>query len=82
MAIPPVCHNPGDNNKFFQKILQLSVDIKEKKYDNVSVDFLSMGMSGDYADAIAWGSTMIRLGTAIFGPRDYDKNVTSDATLM
>lgn len=82
MAIPPVCHNPGDNNKFFQKILQLSVDIKEKKYDNVSMDFLSMGMSGDYADAIAWGSTMIRLGTAIFGPRDYDKNVTSDATLM
>lgn len=82
MAIPPVCQNPGDNNKFFQKILQLSVDIKEKKYDNVSMDCLSMGMSGDYTDAIACGSTMIRVGTAIFGPRNYDKNVTSDAISM
>lgn len=73
MAIPPISHNPGDNSKFFQKMLQLSVDISAKKYDNVSVDVLSMGMSGDYVDAVACGSTMIRVGTAIFGPRDYVK---------
>ena len=73
MAIPPVCQNPGDNNKFFEKIYQLSVDIMEKKDDNVCVDVLSMGMSDDYADAIACGSTMIRVGTAIFGARDYAK---------
>ena len=73
MAIPPVCQNPGDNNKFFQKIYQLSVDIRAKKYDNVRVDVLSMGMSDDYADAIRCGSTMIRVGTAIFGARDYAK---------
>ena len=73
MAIPPICENPGDNDKFFLEIHNLSVDITGKKYDNVSMDFLSMGMSGDYADAIACGSTMIRVGTAIFGARDYTK---------
>ena len=71
MAIPPISENPGDNLIFFQKIYHLSVDIKEKKYDNVMVDCLSMGMSDDYADAIRCGSTMIRVGTAIFGPRNY-----------
>ena len=73
MAIPPISQNSGDNRKFFQKMLQLSVDITAKKYDNVSVDCLSMGMSDDYEDAIACGSTMIRVGTAIFGARDYTK---------
>jgi pyridoxal phosphate enzyme (YggS family) len=73
MAIPPVCENPGDNDKFFQEIYNLAVDITAKKYDNVCIDILSMGMSGDYADAIACGSTMIRVGTAIFGARDYGK---------
>ena len=71
MAIPPISENPGDNLIFFQKIYHLSVDIQKKKYDNVKVDCLSMGMSDDYADAIACGSTMIRVGTAIFGPRNY-----------
>ena len=74
MAIPPICQNSGDNDKFFQEIRNLSVDITAKKYDNVSVDILSMGMSGDYREAIAWGSTMIRVGTAIFGARDYHKS--------
>ena len=74
MAIPPICENPGDNDKFFLEIYNLSVDITAKKYDNVSVDILSMGMSGDYADAIRCGSTMIRVGTAIFGARDYTKS--------
>ena len=71
MAIPPICENPGDNNKFFEKMCNLSVDITAKKYDNVSMEILSMGMSDDYADAIAHGSTMIRVGTAIFGARNY-----------
>ncbi len=73
MAIPPVSQNSGDNCKFFKKIYDLSVDITAKKYDNVSVYVLSMGMSDDFADAIACGSTMIRVGTAIFGARDYTK---------
>ena len=54
-------------------MFQLSVDIREKINDNVKVDCLSMGMSDDYMDAIACGSTMIRVGTAIFGARDYSK---------
>ena len=73
MAIPPISQNPGENRKFFQKMLQLSVDITEQKYDNVSMEFMSMGMSDDFVDAIACGSTMIRVGTAIFGQRNYDQ---------
>ena len=71
MAIPPICQNSGENRKFFQEMYNLSVDITAKKYDNVWVDILSMGMSDDFRDAIACGSTMIRVGTAIFGPRNY-----------
>ncbi len=74
MAIPPISYNSGENLKFFQKMFQLSVDIKNKIEDNVMVDCLSMGMSGDYEDAIAAGSTMIRVGTAIFGARNYAKD--------
>ena len=73
MTIPPISKKEGDNRKFFQEILQLSVDISDKKYDNVLVECLSMGMSDDFEDAIACGSTMIRIGTAIFGARDYTK---------
>ncbi len=71
MAIPPICQIPGGNDKFFQEMYNLSVDITAKKSDNVSVDILSMGMSDDYVDAIRCGSTMIRVGTAIFGKRNY-----------
>ena len=71
MAIPPISRNPGDNLKFFLKMRQIYVDIRAKKNDNVPVDCLSMGMSGDFADAVAAGSTMVRIGTAIFGARDY-----------
>ena len=71
MTIPPICQIPGGNNKFFQEIYKLSVDITTKKYDNISVDILSMGMSNDFTDAIAFGSTMVRIGTGIFGPRNY-----------
>ena len=71
MAIPPICQNKTENHKFFQEMFNLSVDITAKKYDNVRVDVLSMGMSGDFEDAIACGATMIRIGTAIFGTRNY-----------
>lgn len=71
MAIPPICQNPGDNDKFFQEICNLGVDITRKKYDNISVNILSMGMSDDFSSAIRCGSTMIRVGTAIFGARNY-----------
>ena len=71
MAIPPISQKDGENLKFFQKMFLLSVDIQNKIDDNVKVDCLSMGMTEDYADAIACGSTMIRVGTAIFGARNY-----------
>ena len=76
MTIPPISHKSGDNLKFFQKMCNLSVDIMTKKYDNVSIEILSMGMSDDFTDAIACGSTMVRLGTAIFGPRNYGPSHT------
>ncbi|MBC5723025.1 YggS family pyridoxal phosphate-dependent enzyme [Flintibacter sp. NSJ-23] len=70
MAIPPVSLEIGSNRPYFQAMRQLFVDIKEKMSDNqASIDCLSMGMSGDYADAIAEGSTLVRVGTALFGPR-------------
>ena len=72
MAIPPISLHPGDNRRYFAEMRNLFVDISEKKYDNVGMECLSMGMSGDYADAIAEGATMIRVGTAIFGPRNYN----------
>ena len=73
MAIPPISEKPGGNSKYFAEMRQLLVDITAKKYDNVDMVCLSMGMSDDYADAIAEGSTMIRVGTAIFGARNYNK---------
>ena len=70
MAIPPVSLEIGSNRPYFQAMRQLFVDIKEKMSDTqTSIDCLSMGMSGDYADAIAEGSTLVRVGTALFGPR-------------
>lgn len=71
MAIPPVSRNPGDNRKYFVQMANLFVDISRKKDDNVNMVCLSMGMSDDFEDAIAQGSTMIRVGTAIFGARNY-----------
>lgn len=78
MCVPPISQNSGDNLKFFQKMYQLSVDITAKKDDNVRMGILSMGMSNDFADAISCGSTMIRLGTAIFGPRAYNTPIADD----
>lgn len=73
MAIPPICSGEAEILPYFQAMKQLFVDNGEKKYDNVYMDFLSMGMSGDYECAIACGANMIRLGSAIFGPRDYQQ---------
>lgn len=71
MAIPPIPKKVGENRMYFAQMRQLFIDIGAKKYDNVSMDFLSMGMSGDFEDAILEGSNMVRVGTAIFGARNY-----------
>ncbi len=73
MTIPPISVENGGNLRYFAKMYQLYVDIKAKKYDNTSMDCLSMGMSDDFADAIKEGTTMIRVGTRIFGARQYVK---------
>ena len=73
MTIPPISQKNGDNVKFFQKIYNIAVDIIALLEDNDMARYLSMGMSDDFSDAIACGSTMIRVGTAIFGARDYSK---------
>ena len=69
MTIPPVSEKPGENRGHFAAMRELFVDIITKKYDNVSMDCLSMGMSGDFTDAILEGANMVRIGTAIFGAR-------------
>ena len=71
MAIPPICRFPDENLPYFNLMHQLFIDNGAKKYDNVVMDFMSMGMSGDYQAAISCGANMIRLGTAIFGKRQY-----------
>ncbi len=71
MAIPPICASGEENRRYFQSMKQLFVDNGEKKYDNVRMDFMSMGMSGDYEAAIACGANIVRVGTAIFGARVY-----------
>ena len=69
MTIAPFVENPEENRKVFQELYQLSVDIKSKNIDNVTMGVLSMGMSGDYEVAVEEGATMVRVGTSIFGAR-------------
>ena len=71
MTIAPYVENPEDNRLYFRKIKQLSVDITNKNIDNVFMDILSMRMTGDYMVAIEEGATMVRVGTGIFGERNY-----------
>lgn len=71
MTSAPFVSDPEDNRKFFKKIKQLSVDIKAKNIDNVDMDILSMGMTNDYIVAVEEGATYVRVGTAIFGARNY-----------
>ena len=73
MTVAPFVENPEDNRTIFRKLYGLSVDIQNQKFDNISTSILSMGMSNDYKIAIEEGATMIRVGTAIFGNRDYSK---------
>lgn len=72
MTIAPYTENAENNRLYFRKLKQLSVDIKNKNIDNVSMDVLSMGMTGDYEVAVEEGATCVRVGTGIFGERDYD----------
>ena len=72
MTIAPFVENPEDNRLYFREIKQLSVDINNQNIDNVSMDVLSMGMTGDYMVAIEEGATMVRVGTGIFGERNYN----------
>ena len=72
MTIAPFVDNAEDNRLYFRGIRQLSVDIANQNIDNVCMDILSMGMTGDYAVAIEEGATMVRVGTGIFGARNYN----------
>lgn len=71
MAIPPICENPEQNRPYFAKMKKLFIDIGSKKIDNSSMDILSMGMSDDYEIAVSEGANMVRIGTALFGRRNY-----------
>lgn len=74
MTIPPVCENKEEVSQYFSRMQQLFVDIKQKKYDNISMEILSMGMSGDYCEAVEYGSNIVRIGTAMFGQRNYKRS--------
>ena len=71
MTIPPICSSRQEIEPYFVQMKQLFIDICGKKYDNIRMDFLSMGMSADYETAIACGANMVRVGAAIFGKRIY-----------
>lgn len=72
MAIPPICETQDEARRYFAAVRQYFIDIKDKKIDNINMEILSMGMSADYAAAIAEGSNIVRVGSAIFGARKYN----------
>ena len=71
MTIPPFVENPEENRPYFRRLRNLSVDIGGKNVDNVTMSILSMGMTNDYEVAVEEGATMVRVGTGLFGARDY-----------
>lgn len=71
MAVPPICDDSSKNRVFFENMHQLFIDIGAKNIDNINMDILSMGMSGDYEEAILAGANMVRIGSALFGARNY-----------
>lgn len=71
MAIPPICTDKSQVCKYFENMHRLFIDISAKKLDNISMDYLSMGMSDDYSEAILCGANMVRVGSALFGKRIY-----------
>ena len=75
MTIAPFVEDPEENRGYFQKLRQLAVDIGNKNIDNISMNILSMGMTGDYMVATQEGATIVRVGTGIFGERDYSKTI-------
>lgn len=72
MTIPPICENCAKNRRYFKEMYNLFLDIKDKKIDNSSMDILSMGMSDDFETAIEEGANLVRIGTALFGNRNYN----------
>ena len=76
MTIAPYVENAEENREYFQALKQLSVDIIQKNIDNVSMDVLSMGMTGDYEVAVSEGATYVRVGTGIFGVRDFGETAS------
>ena len=75
MTVPPPVLNSSDNKKYFNELFELSVKISAERYDNIKMNVLSMGMSGDYTAAIECGATMVRVGSAIFGNRIYEGGI-------
>ena len=71
MTITPIGETPEETRPYFKRMYRLFLDMKDKKYDNVTMKYLSMGMSGDFACAVEEGANMVRVGTAIFGQRNY-----------
>ena len=71
MTVAPYTETPSENRVYFRQLNKLTVDIQSKKTDNISVDCLSMGMSNDFEEAIEEGATMVRVGSLIFGERQY-----------
>ncbi|MDE6973469.1 MAG: alanine racemase, partial [Lachnospiraceae bacterium] len=71
MTIAPFVENSEENRQYFEILRQLAVDITKKNIDNVNMNVLSMGMTGDYMVAVEEGATMVRIGTGIFGERQY-----------
>ncbi len=74
MTIPPMCETEEEVLQYFSQMRQLFIDIKQKKYDNISMEILSMGMSADYLAAVRCGSNIVRIGTAMFGQRNYKRS--------
>ena len=71
MAIPPICESSQKISEFFNKMHNIFIDISQKKLDNIGMNILSMGMSADYYEAVLAGATMVRVGSALFGARNY-----------
>jgi len=72
MTIPPICDSKQKISKFFSKMNNIFIDISSKNIDNISMDILSMGMSADYYEAILSGANMVRVGSSLFGARNYN----------
>ena len=73
MTIPPICDSKQKISKYFDKMNNIFIDISSKNIDNISMDILSMGMSADYYEAILSGANMVRIGSSLFGARNYNK---------